>query len=181
MMNAKKITLIGTLSSIGAILRIPFAVIPSLQPTTFIVAVSGYVFGMRVGVTVGVLSALISNLLLGQGIWTFWQMFAWGLVGLSFGILGHITDKDLKNTLTKWIFAGLLFIWGYLFGWIMNLWHWLSTSSVYNIGTFLGINSMSLPFDTTHAIGNFFFAMLFGADFITILKRYKSKISYSYK
>lgn len=180
-MNAKKLTLIGTLSAIGAILRIPFAVIPSLQPTTFIVAVSAYVFGIRVGVTVGLLSALISNFLLGQGIWTFWQMFAWSFVGLTFGVFGHLTGNQFKHPLIKWVFAGLLFIWGFLFGWTMNLWHWLNTSSEYTIGTFLGINSLSLPFDATHAVGNFFFSIFFAVDFISILKRYKAKISYSHK
>lgn len=172
----KKITLIGTLSSIAAILRIPFAIIPSLQPTTFIVAITGYVLGVRAGVIVGLLSAIISNMFLGQGLWTLMQMLAWGLVGLTFGLFGKIQGNFSKKR--KLIFAFTLFIWGYLFGWIMNILHWLSTSTELTISTFLGINGLSFTFDTTHAIGNFFFVYIFSADFIKILNRYKSKISY---
>ncbi len=177
-MNTKKITIIGTLSALASILRIPFSVIPSLQPTTFIVAVSGFVFGIRAGVLVGILSAFVSNLFLGQGLWTFMQMLSWGLVGLIYGFLGKVMHCSLDNS-KKWIFAITLFIWGYLFGWIMNIWHWLTTSTELSIGTFLGINALSFPFDTTHAVGNFFFAMMFGEDVIRILSRYKSKISYT--
>jgi energy-coupling factor transport system substrate-specific component len=176
-MNVKKITLIGTLSAIGAILRIPFAIIPSLQPTTFIVAISGYVFGVRAGILVGILSALISNMFLGQGLWTIMQMFAWGLVGLSFGLMGKVRGRTFTEG-EKWRFAIVLFLWGYVFSWILNIWHWFTVSAELNLGTFIGINAISFfPFDTTHAMGNLFFALFFGRDFIRILDRYRSKIS----
>lgn len=174
--NIKKISMIATLSAIASVLRIPFAVIPSLQPTSFIVAVSGYVFGIRAGITVGMLSAVISNMFLGQGLWTAMQMVAWGLIGLTYGVLGKLTKDYTKAT--KRIFIVVLFLWGYFYGWIMNIWHWLTVSTELNFGTFIGVNIASFTFDTTHALGNFLFALLFGKDFITILKRYKRKVDY---
>ncbi len=178
-MNVKKITLIGTLSAIGAVLRLPFAIIPSLQPTTFIVAVSGYVFGVRAGILVGILSALISNMFLGQGLWTIMQMLAWGLIGLTYGFLGKVRGGSFSK-IEKWSFAIILFLWGYIFSWILNIWHWFTVSAELNLGTFIGINAVSFfPFDTTHALGNLFFALFFGKDFIKILTRYKVKIDYN--
>ena len=117
--TTKEISLIATMATLGAATRIPFAAIVSVQPTTFIVMITGYIFGSQVGFMVGALGALVSNIFLGQGPWTPWQMFAWGLVGFSTGLLGK------KKNFNYYSFLLLAFIWGYLFGWIMNFWHWL--------------------------------------------------------
>ena len=42
--NSKDITLLATMASLAAIFRVPFAAIMGLQPTTFIVMITGYVF-----------------------------------------------------------------------------------------------------------------------------------------
>ncbi|WDU83795.1 hypothetical protein [Caloramator sp. Dgby_cultured_2] len=49
------------MAAMGGVFRIPFAGVPNVQPTTFIVAVSGYTLGSVEGFIVGVLSAFISN------------------------------------------------------------------------------------------------------------------------
>ena len=65
--NAKEITLLATMASLAAIARVPFAFIMGLQPTTFIVMITGYVFGAQSGFMVGAIAALVSNFFLGQG------------------------------------------------------------------------------------------------------------------
>ena len=58
-----------------------FAGIPGVQPVTVIVVAAGAALGLRAGILVGGLAALVSNMFLGQGPWTPWQMLAWGGCG----------------------------------------------------------------------------------------------------
>lgn len=95
--SAKEVALIATLAALAALGRIPFAAIPSLQPTTFLVLITGYVFGVVPGFMVGSLAAFVSNFFLGHGPWTPWQMLGWGLVGVSGGILGGLQLKEAND------------------------------------------------------------------------------------
>ena len=169
----RELVLLAVLASIAAVGRIPFASLPSVQPTTFVIMMSGYVFGAESGFVIGAVAALASNMIMGQGPWTPWQMVAWGLVGLTAGLL--------RNTLfmkRRWGQIVFGVIWGYLFGWIMNLWGFIALIQsggsqtwkafiVYMIG--------SATFDTFHAISNVFFLLVFGGIWIKILSRFKRK------
>ena len=60
--GTKEIALIATLSAVAAVSRVPFSGIPGVQPTTFLVALSGLVFGSYEGFLVGSTAAFISNI-----------------------------------------------------------------------------------------------------------------------
>ncbi|MEX2104005.1 MAG: ECF transporter S component, partial [Bacilli bacterium] len=81
--DARIVVLISILAAIAAIGRIPFAALPSIQPTSFVIIVTGLAFGAETGFMVGATAALVSNFFLGQGPWTPWQMFAWGMMGFT--------------------------------------------------------------------------------------------------
>lgn len=168
--DSKEITLIATMASLAAITRVPFAALMSIQPTTFIVMITGYVFGVQTGFMVGSVAALVSNFFLGQGPWTPWQMFCWGICGALAAILG----KRKKGFNIKQ-FAVLAGICGYIFGWIMNIWHWVGFVYPLTFKTFLATYIASMPFDTLHAFGNVIFSVLFGKSFYYILTRFKKK------
>ena len=51
--------------------------------------VSALVLGGQNGFVIGAITALVSNIFLGQGPWTPWQMYAWGMVSLSVGAMRH--------------------------------------------------------------------------------------------
>lgn len=173
--TAKEIALIATLASLAAISRIPFAVLPGVQPTTFMVMLAGYVFGPQTGFMVGAIAALVSNFFLGQGPWTPWQMFGWGLCGLSAGLLA-----GRQKEFSLGIFAFLAGLWGYLFGWIMNVWHWVAFYYPLTLETFIAAYLASFAFDTFHAVGNVVFAVLLGKSFYQILSRFKKKMLFVY-
>ncbi|MDD5806089.1 MAG: ECF transporter S component [Eggerthellales bacterium] len=75
---------LGALAAAG---RILFAPIPDVKPVTAICILAGVVFGRRSGFMVGAIAALVSNFFFGQGPWTPWQMYSWGLVGYLAGVL----------------------------------------------------------------------------------------------
>ena len=173
--SSKEIALIATLATLAAIVRVPFAVIMSLQPTTFVVMISGYVFGSQTGFMVGAVAALVSNFFLGQGPWTPWQMFTWGMCGAAAGLI-----PERQNQFPLAAFTVLTGICGYLFGWVINIWHWVGFVYPLNLQTFLATYIASLPFDTLHALGNVIFALLFGSSFYHILLRYRKKLNVVY-
>ncbi|HHY90522.1 MAG TPA: ECF transporter S component, partial [Clostridiales bacterium] len=146
----------------------------NIQPATFFVLLSGYVFGPVYGFMVGAVAGLISNSFLGHGPWTPWQMIAWGAAGMSAGLLKKVLSKPKRIPLS--IFA---FCWGFLYDYIMNLWHWIAFISPHTLSTLIAVNAASFYFDLMHALGNFILMYLFGKNLINVLSRFKDKIHYT--
>ena len=169
----RELVLLAVLAAIAAVGRIPFASLPSIQPTTFVIIMSGYVFGAESGFVIGAVAALASNMIMGQGPWTPWQMVSWGLVGLTAGLLRN--TAFMKRRWGQVLFG---VIWGYLFGWIMNLWGFIAliqSGGAESWKAFVVYMACSATFDTFHAISNVFFLVVFGGVWIKILSRFKRK------
>jgi energy-coupling factor transport system substrate-specific component len=160
------------LGTISAVARVPFAAIPSVQPCTFFIICSGYVFGPVAGFMVGAVTALVSNFFLGQGPWTPYQMLAWGLAGISAAYF-----RRFRLGRIGLIIFGV--IWGYLYGWIMNTWFWVSFAYPLTFKTFIVYQLTSVWFDTFHAISNAVFLGLLGEKIIAILERFKKRFHWS--
>ena len=112
---SREIVLVAVLAAIAAVSRVPFSILPSVQPTSFVIIVSAIVFGSETGFMIGATAAIVSNIFLGQGPWTPWQMFSWGMIGFIAGLLRNtFLMKKLWGRLLYGLFVG------FLFGWIMN-------------------------------------------------------------
>lgn len=170
--TAREIALIATLAALAGLSRVPFTVVPSLQPTTFLALISGYVFGAGPGFMVGSLAAFISNFFLGHGPWTPWQMAAWGIVGICGGLLGR---KRKHFPLLPMVLLAV--VWGFFFGWFLNIWHWLTVVYPLTLRSFLLTQSISLWNDILHALGNGAFMGLAGPELVRLLTRFKNKMS----
>lgn len=195
-LGSKEIALVSMLATISAVLRIPFAAIPSLQPCTFLIICSGYVFGPIAGFMVGAMTPLISNFFLGQGPWTLYQMLAWGLIGYGSAYLPRfVTGSPVTPSLSPersegaarnlrrngrkgLIIVGV--ICGFIFGFITNICFWLYFAYPLTLRTLLFVQISSFWFDVSHAIGNAIFLGLFGVRTIAILERYKKRFSWVY-
>jgi len=167
---SRELVVIAILAAIAAVSRVPFASIPSVQPTTFVIIISAIVLGPQSGFVVGTLAAIVSNLFLGQGPWTPWQMYAWGMIGLTAGLLGK--TWIMQTRLGRCLFG---FIVGIAFGWIMNLWVVISMIQELNWPAIITYYSTSLYFDLAHGISNVFFLWIFGSSWIKIIQRFKLK------
>ena len=168
--SSKEIALVAMLGTISAVLRVPFAAIPNVQPCTYLIICSGYVFGPVAGFTVGAMTALVSNFFLGHGPWTLYQMIAWGFAGLS---AGYLSKLRLNRPLL--IVFGLL--WGYLYGLITNIWFWTTFVYPLTLQTFILTQVNTIWFDTFHAIGNAIFLGFLGRRTIVVLNRFKERFS----
>jgi energy-coupling factor transport system substrate-specific component len=134
--------LLASLSSVG---RFAFAAIPSVQPASFIIIMTGVLLGPGAGLVCGVITGFLSNLLLGM-LWPYaaWHMLLWGVMGLLAGLLGR---------LPFWLHATLGFAWGFVFGWVMNL-MWYTMGAPFSLPVFILACVSSAAFDLAHALAN---------------------------
>lgn len=169
--EAEEIVFIAMVSALAAIGRLPFATLPSIQPTSFIIIMASIVFNKETGFLIGNTAALVSNIFLGQGPWTPWQMFSWGMMGYTGGLL-----KDTAFMKSKGGLCVFGFVWGFIFGWIMNLW-FLFPFQAGDITwkVILGLCITSFKFDLNHALCNVICILLFNKTFAKILGRIKIK------
>jgi energy-coupling factor transport system substrate-specific component len=132
--------------------------------------VSALALGPESGFVIGALAAIVSNLFLGQGPWTPWQMYAWGIIGLMAGMLQNV--KWLNTGIGRCLFG---FASGFIFDWIMNLWYVISLGKQANVSVILAYYAASFYFDLAHACSNVFFLAFFGKGWIKIINRFKRK------
>ncbi|SFA73206.1 energy-coupling factor transport system substrate-specific component [Lentibacillus halodurans] len=160
-MNTYKLTLLALLAALAVVGRSVFAFLPNVQPVTSLIIICGLLLGPIAAVILAVLTTFLSNMLLGMGIWTVWQVVSWGIIGIISGWLGKFPGKTpIYGIVIFAVFSG------YLYGFMISL-------TTYSIaGKFWPYYLASLPFDTYHAIGNAVFIILLYPIISHFFKRY---------
>lgn len=165
--SAKDLALIATVAGVAAAARVLFAPVPGVQPLTVIVVVAGAALGPRRGFAVGALAALASNFFLGQGVWTPWQMLAWGACGLAGAAAAPLLRRRLG-------LAALTFVLGLGFSAFLDVWEWYAFFP-HTLEAFTVQMGRGFPFDMAHAIGNVLIAFAIGPELRRVLERYERR------
>lgn len=164
--GTRELALVAALGAVAAAGRVLTAGIPSVQPVTVTCLVAGAALGVRAGLAVGPVAALVSNGFLGHGPWTPGQMALWALAGLSGACLGPALRRP-------WVLAAAGAAWGVLFGWGMNLWELATFGPEVSWPAFIASGGRSLPFEIAGAVGNVVFALAAGPALLRLLARYR--------
>lgn len=170
--KAREIIIISVLCAIAVGGRAVFFMLPHFKPVVAIVIITGICFGAEAGFLVGATTGFVSGFLFGQGPWTPWQMFAFGIIGFIGGIL--FKKGFLIKTKTSLCIFGFLatFI---IYGGIMNpasviMWQteitWEMLASAYIVG---------FPLDLIHSVSSAFFLWILAEPMIDKLERIKIK------
>lgn len=87
--QARELVPIAVMAAIAVVGRTVFAIVPlpNFKPCSAIIMITAVVFGPETGFLTGALTAFVSNFIFGQGPWTPWQMFTWGLLGFLTGLM----------------------------------------------------------------------------------------------
>jgi energy-coupling factor transport system substrate-specific component len=172
--SSKEVALIGILGAITAASRIPFAALPNIMPCTFLIIVTGLVFGALAGAMVGSMTAAVSNMFFGQGPWTPWMMVAWSMVGIVSGYMGkRYPNFGVRDIVLLGIVLGMAYTE------LMDFSSWLvfyRADPNYLIPTF----AAGLPFGALHITGNVIFAVVLGKPVLTLFKRFQQRFHVTY-
>lgn len=167
--SSKELTLLAVLVALSAAGRFIFAWLPGFKPITAITVIVAIYLGKEAGFVVGSLSAVISNFYFGQGPWTPFQMFAWGLIGLIAGMLAGA----LKNH--RWFLYLFGAAAGVLFSFTMDVWSTLWADGGFNVSRYLASLVTALPVTVQYAVSNVIFLVLLERPMGEKLERVKNK------
>lgn len=157
----------GALAAAG---RILFAPIPDFKPVSAICIVAGVVFGRRSGFMVGALAALVSNFFFGQGPWTPWQMYAWGLVGYLAGVLADRGAFDRKPVIYAYGFLSAL-----LYGFLLNSWYLVGFVHPITWPSAVVTYAAGFPLDCVHGVATVVFLLVIFIPWRRKLERIRAK------
>lgn len=168
---ATLVAVVATLAALAALGRDAFAALPDIKPTTAIVLIAGYTFGAPSGFAVGAFAALASNLELGQGPWTPWQMLAWGLVGVGGAVLARATGRRLGR-LALAAACGLAAVG---FEAIIDVYTWTGTGA-HSLAGYGVVVAQAFTFSAAHVIASFAFGLAFGPALARMLLRVRARL-----
>ena len=173
-LKPKNIMPIVVLAALAVVGRILFAPFPNIKPVSAIVIVAGVVFGRRSGFITGLLAALVSNLFFGQGPWTLWQMYAWGLMGYGAGVLA--SHDILKGRLSVLVYGALAPI-GY--GLVLDSYFFIGFVGENSVAAAVLAYGIGLTSSVPHAIATVVFLALIYLPWAKKLERIKLKYGIS--
>ena len=84
--RAREVVLIAMMSALTVASHTFFHIAFPVQIGTAMVIISGISLGPEAGFLIGAMSRFVCNFYMGQGAWTPWQMFCWGLLGFLSGL-----------------------------------------------------------------------------------------------
>jgi energy-coupling factor transport system substrate-specific component len=110
----------------------------------------------------------VSNLFLGQGIWTPQQMLGWG----ACGALGALLAPVLRN---RFVLAAVAAVLGFAFSVSMDVWLWWGFAP-HTVAALVTVVGRGLWFDVAHAAGNVAIALAAGPELRRMLDRYGQRL-----
>lgn len=150
----KKIMLLAVMTSLSVVSRMIFAPLPHFKPVTAMTIISGVYLGPVCGFISGALTALISNFYFGQGLFTPYQMVAWGTIGLVSALLSKPLKKSLPFTL---LFAAIS---GIFYSLVMDLWTVIGMDDGFNLARYAAAIISSAPITLIYCISNVVFSLI---------------------
>ena len=167
--GTRRMVIIAVMTALSVLGRFIFAVIPGFKPITAIVVITAVWLGPESGFLTGALSAVISNFYFGQGPWTPFQMFAWGIIGLVAGYLSNILKKNRPALAVYGVFAGIFY------SMLMDVWSVLWFNNNFEMSVYLAALVTAIPYTISYAASNVVFLLLLGRPFGEKLERVKLK------
>lgn len=171
--GAREIVVIAVMCAIAVAARSAFIMLPQFKPMVGIIIICGMSFGPGAGFVTGAVSAFVSNFIFGQGPWTPWQMFAFGIAGLLAGLLAEKNIIDGGKRVVTAVVGGLtvLLIVGPL----------LDTCTLFTISSEISKSSVGavylagLPFNAVHAAATVITLLVLAKPMTEKLERIKIK------
>ncbi len=167
--DVRELVLIAVMTALSVVGRVIFAPLPGFKPVTAFIVITAIYLGGEAGFITGAFTALISNFTFGQGPWTPFQMFAWGMTGLIAGLLSTPLRRSRALLLAYGVVSGVAF------SLLMDIWTVLWADGFFNLARYAAAVLSSLPFMTIYAVSNVVFLLALEEPVGKILYRVKTK------
>ncbi|MCR5531184.1 MAG: ECF transporter S component [Lachnospiraceae bacterium] len=167
--TAKELMVLAVMIALSVIGRVVFAAVPGFKPVTAITVIVAVAFGGEAGFTVGSLSAVVSNFYFGQGPWTPFQMFSWGIIGLLAGLLRRLLKKHIAILCIYGALAGIAY------SLTMDVWTVLWSEGAFVPKEYAAAVIAALPLTAVYAVSNVVFLLLLAGPVGKKLERLKKK------
>lgn len=167
--TSSELAVIAVLTALSVVGRAVFAALPGFKPCSAIIIIAGIYFGKENGFMVGALTPLISNFYYGQGMWTPFQMAAWGIIGFGAGLFSRQLSKKKILLVIYGAFSGALF------SVVMDLWSVLWADNKFSLSRYLVLMISSSKFTLVYMISNVVFLLIFIGPSKRIFKRLNLK------
>lgn len=164
-----KLTLIAVMTALSIVGRIAFAAVPGFKPVTAMVIITAIYLGSEAGFLTGMLTALISNFYFGQGYWTPFQMFTWGIIGFFAGLLERWLRENTILLLSYGVFAGAFY------SLLMDLWSVFWMDEIFTPSRYIVLVLSSLPFTAVYSVSNMIFLLILSKPIGKQIERIKTK------
>ena len=170
--SARELIVISVLCAIAVASRAAFYMLPQFKPVAAVIIISAVCFGAESGFLVGIVSAFVSNFIFGQGPWTPWQMFAFGIVGFLAGV-SFRKGLLLPNRASLAVFGGVATV--VIYGGIVNPGSLLAYQPSINLDMIIASYITGFPFDLVHGAATAFFLWFMAEPMIEKIERVKVK------
>lgn len=170
--HARELVVIATLCAITVMGRAAFFFLPQFKPSSALAILAGVAFGGEAGFLVGALGMLGSNVFLGQGPWTPFQMFATGIIGFLAGVLFR-KGVLRRSRAALCVYGGVTVF--FLYGFIMNTYTVFQAQQNITWGMIFAACLVGVPMDLVHAVATVFFLWAAGPAMLEKLDRIKTK------
>ena len=174
--SSRVVALVAALTALAVAARLLLAPVPNVVGTTDVALLTGYALGGPPGFTVGALAAPISNMWLGQGPWTPWQMAGWGLAGLAGGWLALVAGRRLGR-LGLALACGAM---GLVYGALLDLSVMVTYGGEQSLDRYLALSARGIPFNLAHAAGNFAIAFAAGPALVRMISRFRERLEFTW-
>lgn len=170
--KTRELVLIAVMTTLGVVGRVAFYMLPQFKPVTAIVIITGVAFGGEAGFVTGALTAFISNMFFGQGPWTPWQMFAFGIIGFLSGLIFYKKSEKI-NIIQLVVFGALATL--IIYGTIMDTSSLFSMSDEVSFKALLSLFASGFIMNVIHALSTVVFLLLLSKPLLKKLQRIKIK------
>ena len=176
--QARELVILAVLCALAVGSRAAFAAVPHFKPMLAIVMLTGIAFGPEAGFLCGAISGFASNFIFGQGPWTPWQMFAYGIAGLLAGLLAmwgvlKKTPKGWKDVIVLAVFGFLAIL--VIVGPLLDTSTFFTMATTYDTAAVLAVYAAGVPVNCIHGAAVALTMLLFGKPLLDRLRRIQIK------
>ena len=169
--QARELVIMAVMCALAVAARVAI-VIPNFKAIYGVIMIAGIALGPEPGFLVGAIAAFVSNFFRGQGIWTPWQMLAYGGCGMLMGFLFRKGKLPRKPLLMGILGLALVLCFA---GPLLDTCNLFMMPIEMNLPSILAMYGMGLSVNISQGISTFLVLFLLGKPLLGKLDRIRQK------